>query len=79
MTNTWSHHWVYWAGPMLGGLMAGFTHEYTRGSRLGGREPAFRPSPSASQPARTNHVKRDLSGLSNDTELTLSSNNDCRV
>ncbi|XP_070386722.1 lens fiber major intrinsic protein-like isoform X2 [Dermacentor albipictus] len=71
---------VYWAGPMLGGLMAGFTHEYTRGARLG-REPAhsLRPSPPAGQPARSNHVKRDISGLSNDTELTLTSNNDCRV
>ncbi|KAH6945960.1 hypothetical protein HPB50_010929 [Hyalomma asiaticum] len=80
ITNTWSHHWVYWAGPMLGGLMAGFTHEYTRGARLG-RESAhsLRPSPPAGQPTRNNHVKRDISGLSNDTELTLTSNNDCRV
>uniref|UniRef100_A0A6A7FQS1 Neurogenic protein big brain-like n=2 Tax=Hirondellea gigas TaxID=1518452 RepID=A0A6A7FQS1_9CRUS len=26
--NTWDSHWVYWAGPILGGLTAGFIHEF---------------------------------------------------
>lgn len=65
---------------MLGGLMAGFTHEYTRGARPGLESAqSLRASPPAGQPARNHHVKRDISGLSNDTELTLTSNNDCRV
>lgn len=26
--NSWHAHWVYWAGPILGGLTAGFIHEF---------------------------------------------------
>lgn len=25
-TGTWEHHWVYWAGPILGSLLATFLH-----------------------------------------------------
>nr|QKE23196.1 aquaporin 14 [Erpetoichthys calabaricus] len=28
ITGYWEHHWVYWIGPMLGALMAGFSHEF---------------------------------------------------
>ncbi|CAL8131555.1 unnamed protein product [Orchesella dallaii] len=27
ITNTWTHHWVYWAGPLLGGFVAGFLYQ----------------------------------------------------
>ncbi|CAH0727236.1 unnamed protein product, partial [Brenthis ino] len=26
--NIWTHHWVYWVGPLLGGFLAGLTHKY---------------------------------------------------
>ncbi|XP_035221956.1 aquaporin-5-like isoform X2 [Stegodyphus dumicola] len=26
--NTWTNHWVYWSGPVLGGLLAGLIYEY---------------------------------------------------
>ncbi|XP_054718612.1 neurogenic protein big brain-like [Uloborus diversus] len=26
--NTWTHHWVYWLGPAIGGLLAGLIYEY---------------------------------------------------
>lgn len=28
VTNTWSNHWVYWCGPVLGGLLSGLIYEY---------------------------------------------------
>ncbi|GBO39309.1 hypothetical protein AVEN_253085-1, partial [Araneus ventricosus] len=28
VSNTWTNHWVYWAGPVLGGLLAGLIYEY---------------------------------------------------
>jgi len=26
-SNTWTDHWVFWCGPLVGGLLAAFTHE----------------------------------------------------
>jgi len=26
--GTWTHHWVYWLGPIMGGLFAAFTYNY---------------------------------------------------
>ncbi|GIY76725.1 neurogenic protein big brain [Caerostris extrusa] len=28
VSNTWANHWVYWAGPVLGALLAGLIYEY---------------------------------------------------
>ncbi|CAK1543270.1 unnamed protein product [Leptosia nina] len=28
LMNIWTHHWVYWVGPMLGGVLAGVTCRY---------------------------------------------------
>ncbi|CAL1270509.1 unnamed protein product [Larinioides sclopetarius] len=28
VSNTWTNHWVYWAGPVIGGLLAGLIYEY---------------------------------------------------
>ncbi|XP_069113884.1 aquaporin-4-like [Argopecten irradians] len=30
--NIWTDHWVYWVGPILGGMLGGFTFEYTKDS-----------------------------------------------
>ncbi|ELT96865.1 hypothetical protein CAPTEDRAFT_120819 [Capitella teleta] len=29
-TGRWSNHWVYWIGPLLGGVIGGFTYEYSK-------------------------------------------------
>ncbi|CAK9294995.1 unnamed protein product [Gordionus sp. m RMFG-2023] len=29
INKQWNDHWVYWIGPILGGLMGAFTYEYT--------------------------------------------------
>ncbi|CAC5397898.1 AQP4 [Mytilus coruscus] len=29
INNSWDNHWIYWVGPILGGIFGGFTHEYT--------------------------------------------------
>ncbi|MEE6520907.1 hypothetical protein FKM82_018863, partial [Ascaphus truei] len=26
--NDWHNHWVYWLGPMMGGILASFIYEY---------------------------------------------------
>uniref|UniRef100_A0A1I8HX72 Aquaporin n=1 Tax=Macrostomum lignano TaxID=282301 RepID=A0A1I8HX72_9PLAT len=33
LTGSWRHHWLYWAGPLLGGLAGGLTCEYAQDSR----------------------------------------------
>ncbi|KAL4234441.1 Aquaporin-4 [Mactra antiquata] len=30
ITNQWTDHWVYWVGPLAGGIFGGFTYEYTQ-------------------------------------------------
>ncbi|GFQ87483.1 neurogenic protein big brain [Trichonephila clavata] len=28
VSNTWTNHWIYWAGPVVGGLLAALIYEY---------------------------------------------------
>ncbi|XP_013392640.1 aquaporin AQPAn.G [Lingula anatina] len=28
ISDTWTNHWVYWVGPLVGGLIAGFLYEF---------------------------------------------------
>nr|QKE23100.1 aquaporin 14 [Carapus acus] len=28
ITNFWEHHWVFWIGPLVGGVMAGLSYEF---------------------------------------------------
>ncbi|GFT35580.1 neurogenic protein big brain [Nephila pilipes] len=28
VSNTWTNHWIYWAGPVIGGLLAALIYEY---------------------------------------------------
>lgn len=28
VTNTWKYHWVYWLGPMIGAIVAGFMYNF---------------------------------------------------
>ncbi|XP_045194724.1 aquaporin-5-like [Mercenaria mercenaria] len=30
ITNQWKDHWVFWVGPIIGGIFGGFTYEYTQ-------------------------------------------------
>jgi glycerol uptake facilitator-like aquaporin len=27
MSNTWSHHWIYWVGPLVGAVAAAWVYE----------------------------------------------------
>lgn len=40
--NRWESHWVYWIGPILGGIVSGFTYEFVFNKRRGkkNKEPA---------------------------------------
>ncbi|KAI1287792.1 Aquaporin-1 [Halotydeus destructor] len=33
-TNTWTNHWLYWVGPLLGGAFSGFTYDYIRSTKV---------------------------------------------
>ncbi|XP_076470253.1 aquaporin-like [Babylonia areolata] len=33
--NTWDDHWVYWVGPLTGGVLAGLLYEYVFSSEAG--------------------------------------------
>jgi len=28
VTNSWEDHWVFWVGPILGGVLAAILYEY---------------------------------------------------
>ncbi|XP_052233094.1 aquaporin-4-like [Dreissena polymorpha] len=30
ITKQWKDHWVFWVGPLIGGIFGGFTYEYTQ-------------------------------------------------
>nr|BAG72255.1 aquaporin [Coptotermes formosanus] len=35
MTGMWNHHWVYWAGPIVGGVVAGAVYSFIFRARKG--------------------------------------------
>lgn len=37
--NAWSNHWIFWIGPILGGIIGAFTFEYTRDCSIQLRNP----------------------------------------
>lgn len=50
--NDW---WIYWIGPLLGGVLAGFSYKYFFASDVD-REPIVVPSPVPSDKERTQKI-----------------------
>ncbi|XP_076357977.1 aquaporin AQPAe.a-like [Tachypleus tridentatus] len=74
VTGRWRLHWVYWIGPMLGGIIGGFTYEYNQDTSRTTQQlkRSFRRK-------SAREMMRDHSALSNnETEFTAISN-DCRA
>ncbi|XP_014668506.1 PREDICTED: lens fiber major intrinsic protein-like, partial [Priapulus caudatus] len=72
--NSWEHHWIYWLGPVLGGVLGGFTYEYTHDSkRFPQRLRLSFLTVSASELPRSETV------LSNCTEMTSASVDDLHI
>ncbi|ESO95616.1 hypothetical protein LOTGIDRAFT_239408 [Lottia gigantea] len=45
--NHWKDHWVYWAGPLTGGIVSGLLYEYIFDPRRSRRKPAIPPETSS--------------------------------
>ncbi|KAL5021249.1 hypothetical protein ScPMuIL_000404 [Solemya velum] len=60
----WTLHWVYWVGPILGGLLGGFTYEYTHDSstQIQNFKRSFR--------RKITNLRRTRSDMSNNTMCT---------
>ncbi|XP_067144322.1 aquaporin-1-like [Centruroides vittatus] len=69
VTNSWRHHWVYWVGPVLGGVLGAITYDYTQDTSRTSQH--FKRS---FRKRSTRDIIRDQSALSNETEMTGTSN-----
>jgi aquaporin PIP len=50
VSRTWTHHWIFWVGPIVGGAAAGLLYEYTayRAPIFGGPVEKLRREPGTS-------------------------------
>ncbi|XP_043221706.1 aquaporin-like [Amphibalanus amphitrite] len=61
--NVWTNHWVYWVGPLFGGLLGGFTYEFVHEASPRGRlvRRSFRRSPGTTGGVR-GHLSAPIRG-----------------
>nr|XP_022344458.1 lens fiber major intrinsic protein-like [Crassostrea virginica]XP_022344459.1 lens fiber major intrinsic protein-like [Crassostrea virginica] len=70
--SAWSNHWIFWIGPILGGIVGAFTFEYTRDCSIQLRNPQDRTS---NQLVYSLQSKEDVaSSLSLNTEVPAEQN-----